>query len=77
MSTRKFVIAAAKNIAGQGSDRGAIPRTPWYMLPDPKSALCPECGIPCHSDGTVMGIGCKVQYRKCPKCGQRVQTRIR
>jgi len=68
-------MAAASNIGQQGdAPRRAVP---WYRLPDPSSAYCPHCHIPCICNGTQSHGGYKTQYRRCPKCGHTLQTSAR
>lgn len=50
---------------------------PWYLLPDPQKAMCPDCGVPCYQTSTQrIDKESRLQYRRCPKCGCSVQTVI-
>lgn len=69
----------AVGVGTGGSDERPAKRAwrPWYKLPDPQSAICPSCNVPCTVDSTQKSGATLVQYRSCPRCGHKAQTLAR
>lgn len=65
------MAAVATEIAGSANPAGTKRYTRWHELSEPP--FCTKCDVFCRTRYTTGAGNTRIQFRKCPKCGDWIR----